>query len=435
MRRFAFTVAAVTGAVALTAGATAAFASGTDGPGTSGAATANAPGTGTPVVAWNEELQAVLKVPGLQPATVHPTRSYALLHLAIYDAVASVAHLGTPYVFEVVADPGARADAAAEQAAHDVLTGLYPTEQASFDTLLSSELASMPPSRGRAEGERVGHVTAELLLDLRAGDGSAAMSPAFTPPAAAPGAYQLTPPNFPAPVFTNWGSVTPFVLSHGDQFRPGPPPALTGAAWAQAINEVQALGQDTSTVRTADQTNEAKFWAPPIWTTWNEIADGQVTARHTNLEQTAKVLATLNVALADTSIGLYDAKYHYLFWRPITAIRAGTPGNPAVTANPTWNALATTAADPSYPGAHSTFSAAAAAVLTAAFGAHVNLTVTSDTPVGGPRHFGSFDAAATEAGLSRIFAGQHTRADHVAGAQLGHEVAHVALQAFGPLGR
>jgi len=169
MRKFAFTVAAATGALALTAGTTAAFASGTDKPGASTAATANAAGTGAPAVAWNEELQAVLKVPGLQPPTVHPTRSYALLHLGIYDAVASVTRRDTPYVFEVVAAPGARADAAAEQAAHDVLTGLYPTQQASFDTLLSSELASVPPTRGRAEGERVGHVTAAAARPERGG--------------------------------------------------------------------------------------------------------------------------------------------------------------------------------------------------------------------------------------------------------------------------
>ena len=434
MRKLAVVVAAVGGAVALAAGATATFASGGGGSGTDGGPSAHAPGTGAPVVAWNQELQAVLKLPGAQSATVHPTRSFAILHAAIYDAVVSVTHTDQPYLFQVAARPGARADVAAEQAAHDVLARLYPGQLAAVDGLLSRELMAVPPSSGKDEGVRVGHLSAELLVDLRTDDGSAVTPPAFAAGTATPGAYQLTPPHFPAPVFRRWGSVQPFVLDRADQFRPDPPAGLTTAAWATAINETEALGQDTSAARTPDQTNEAKFWAAPIWTTWNEVTDAQVIGRHTNLVQASKVFATLNLALADTTIALYDAKYHYLFWRPITAIRAGTAGNAAIAPNPTWNALATTAADPSYPGAHSSLSAAAAAVLTAAFGPKVGLTVTTDTPVGGPRIFSSFDAAATEAGLSRIFAGQHTRIDHEAGVALGDQVAQVVLRTLGGTG-
>ena len=232
-------------------------------------------------------------------------------------------------------------------------------------------------------------------------------------------------------MFTNWGSITPFVLSHADQFRPSAPPALASDAWAEAINEAQALGRDTSTTRTADETTAAKFWAPPIWNTWNEIAQGQATARHTDLEGTAKMFADLNLTVADTTIALYDAKYHYLFWRPITAIRAGTPANAAVVADPTWNALTNTAADPSYPGAHSSISQAAATVLSGFFGRDAGLTVRSDGLRGVTRQFSSFQAAATEAGLSRIFAGQHTRLDHEAGARLGASVAHFVLDDAG----
>lgn len=433
MKKIARTVAALTGAVTLAGGTTAAFASTNGGTPrrTDAASVADRVGSGSSVVAWNQELQSILKAPGVQPATVHPTRSYAVLHAAIYDAVVSITHADQPYVFEVTADRHARPDAAADQAAHDVLADLYPTQTPTLDTMLAGELAAIPTGPATDSGVRVGHLAATLMLGLRAGDGSAVTPPPFTVPPASPGAYQITPPNHPTPVFTNWGTVTPFVLDRGDQFRPPPPPALTSAAWAQAINEVQSLGRDTSTTRTADQTNAAKFWAPPIWTTWNEIADGQAIARNTNLEDTARMFAELNLALADTTIGLYDAKYHYLFWRPITAIRAGTPGNPAVTADPTWNALANTAADPSYPGAHSSISAAAATVLSAFFGDHVDLTVATDTPVGGPRHFSSFQAAATEAGLSRIFAGQHTRLDHQAGVTLGTDVAQTVLSSFG----
>jgi len=199
------------------------------------------------------------------------------------------------------------------------------------------------------------------------------------------------------------------------------------------------LGRDTSTTRTADETTAARFWAPPIWNTWNEIADSQAVARGTDLEDAAKMFANLNLALADTTIALYDAKYHYLFWRPVTAIRAGTPDNPAVAADPAWNALTTTAADPSYPGAHSSLSEAAATVLSAFFGPNVHLAVSSDGLPGVTRPFPSFQAAATEAGLSRIFAGQHTRLDHDAGLILGRRVAGFVLDnaegpAEGPIG-
>jgi hypothetical protein len=428
MNKIARTVVALTGAVTIAGGATAAFASTHDPtPVAEGVTIAQSPGSGSSVVAWNKELQSILKVPGAQPATVHPTRSYAILHAAVYDAVVSITHADPPYVFEVTADPAARPDAAADQAAHDVLASLYPKQRAAFDIMLKGELASLPLGPATDSGVRVGQVAAALMLGLRADDGSAVTPPPFISPPAWPGLYQITPPNHPAPVFTNWGSITPFVLDRGDQFRPPPPPALTSAAWAQAINEVQSLGRDASVTRTPDQTNAAKFWSPPIWTTWNEIADAQASARQTNLEETAKMFADLNLALADTTIGLYDAKYHYLVWRPITAIRAGTPDNLAVTADPNWNALANTAADPSYPGAHSSISAAAATVLSAFFGNHVDLTVTSDTPVGGPRHFSSFQAAASEAGLSRIWAGQHTRIDHQAGSTLGAQVAQTVL--------
>jgi hypothetical protein len=300
--------------------------------------------------------------------------------------------------------------------------------------MLAGELAAVPADKSTEEGIRVGRLVATLMLAARAGDGSAATPPPFVVPPAAPGNYQITPPNHPTPVFTNWGSVAPFGLNSGEQFRPAPPPALNSTAWAQAIGEVQSLGQDSSTTRTADETTAAKFWAPPIWNTWNEIADGQATTRRTDLEETAKMFASLDITLADTTIAFYDAKYHYLFWRPITAIRAGTPGNPAVTANPTWNALANTAPDPSYPGAHSSISQAAATVLSSFYGPNVDLTVTSDGLAGVSRHFSSFQAAADEAGLSRIFAGQHTRIDHQAGQTLGGDVARLVLANGGAFG-
>jgi membrane-associated phospholipid phosphatase len=391
------------------------------------------PGSGQSAVDWNRELITILGTPGAQPATVHPTRSFALLQAAEYDAVTSITHAAPPYLFSVPAPRGARPDAAADQAAHDVLTALYPSQKSGLDQMLASELAAIPNGQGKQQGIKVGATVARRLVALRSSDGSAVTPPPFVP-GTQPGQYRPTPPNFPAPAFTNWGTITPFVLDSGQQFRPPAPPPITGPGYATALNQVQSLGQDTSTARTADETTQAQFWgASPIWNVWNQIAQNLAVARHASLERTVTVFENLDLTLADDTIAMYDAKYHYLLWRPVTAIQLGnTIGNPGITGNPTWLPLAVTAADPSYPGAHATISEAAATVLSAFYGDHQQLTVTSDGDPGVTRTFGSFQAAANEATLSRLFAGQHTMIDLVAGQQLGRQVGNFVLGHLGP---
>jgi len=396
------------------------------------ASVAFAPGSGQSVVDWNHELITILGTPGAQPATVHPTRSFALLQAAEYDAVVSITQAAPPYLFSVPAPRGARPDAAADQAAHDVLAALYPAQKSGIDQMLAGQLAAIPDTPGKQQGIEVGASVARLLAALRSTDGSAVTPPPFVP-GTEPGDYRPTPPNFPAPVFTNWGTITPFVLDSGQQFRPPAPPPITGPAYARALNQVQSLGQDTSTTRTADETTQAQFWgASPIWNVWNQIAQKLAVARHASLQRTTTVFENLDLTLADATIAMYDAKYHYLVWRPVTAIQLGdTIGNPGITGDPTWLPLAVTAADPSYPGAHATISEAAATVLAAFYGDHQQLTVTSDGDPGVTRSFGSFQAAADEATLSRLFAGQHPMIDLVAGQHLGHHVAQFALTHLG----
>ena len=391
------------------------------------------PGSGQLVAGWNQELLKIEQTPGAQPSTVHPTRSFALLNTAVYDAVVSITHADSPYQFNVVAPVAARPDAAAAQAAHDVLLSLFPSFAPDLNQLLATDLAAIPDSGAKRSGTVVGSRTATIILALRANDGSKTAAPPFVA-GSQPGDYQLTPLNFAPAQFTGWGSVTPWVLQTGNQFRSPPPPALTSPEWALAINQVQSLGEDTSTTRTADETTIAKFWAPPIWNTWNEIADGQITARRADLEDASHVLTDLNLTFADSTIGFYDAKYTYRLWRPVTAIRAGTPGNPEVDAsNPNWLPEAgKTASDPSYPAAHSTISAAAATVLAAFFGRDHPFSTGSDGLAGVTRSFPSFQAAADEAGMSRIFAGQHTSIDVNAGDVLGQDIARYVLdQPFG----
>ena len=387
----------------------------------SGNAANGSSASGTIVIAWNKELLHIVQTPGTQPATVHPTRSYAILHAAIYDAVVSITRDAPAYLFSVPAPSSARADAAAAEAGHDVLVALYPKWKAALDQQLAFELATIPDGAGKQQGIQVGQTVAMRLLAMRASDGSAATPSPFVP-GNQPGNYQLTPPKFAAPVFTTWANVTPFVLNNAAQFRPGPPPAVTSQAYIQALNEVKSLGQNTSTTRTAEQTVIAKFWAGPIWNTWNEIAENAAQAHHTNLETTAHLFAVLNLSFADSTIAFYDAKYHYQLWRPVTSIRQS---------DPTWTPQAVTALDPSYPSAHGVISGDGAAVLSAFFGNQHQISVTSDVLRGVVRSFASYNDVATEAGLSRIYAGQHTRIEIEVGSGLGHAIAQFVLQRIG----
>ena len=380
------------------------------------------------VVQWNRTLLSLVQTPGAQPATIQPTRDFAIMGAAVYDAVDATDPDHPQYLLHLKARHGASPDAAAAQAAHDVLVALFPKASAQLDQQLAGNLGGLRPDQARADGVKVGAQAAAALLQIRAADGSAAPPPPYQSTGVA-GDYRPTPPGFAAPVFTHWAGVHPFVLPSGNQFRPPPPPALSSPAYATAINEVKSLGQDISTSRTAEQTTIGKFWAAPIQNYWNAITEQVAITHRDDIDTTARTFALLNLGLADATIALYDAKYTYRLWRPITAIRlAGTDGNPLTTPDPTWTPLATTPADPSYPGAHSTLSAAAATILAARYGNHVSFTVTSPTLPGVTRSFDSLTAAATEAGLSRIYAGLHTRLDHQAGLTLGDQIGRYTLR-------
>ena len=384
--------------------------------------------SGQPVIDWNRVLLSIVTTPGAQPATIQPTRNLAILHAAIYDAVNTIDRGHEPYLISVRAPRSASETAAADAAAHAVLLALYPAQQAALATDYTAELAQVPGGPAKDKGVQLGERVAADLLAIRAGDGSSVVPPPFLP-GVDPGDYQPPPPNFAPPVFTSWGQVTPFVLDRGDQFRPGPPPALTSDAYTAALNEVESLGSASSTTRTAEQTQIGTFWNPPIQNFWNQIAQTVATTRHSDLPTTARLFAALNLSLADSVIAFYDAKYTYRLWRPVTAVRlAGTDGNAETTGDPTWLPLAgNTAPDPSYPGAHSTISAAAADVLARFYGDNQAFSVTSPALPGVTRSFTSFSAAEAEAGLSRIYAGQHFRFDHIAGLTLGHRVAGFVL--------
>jgi hypothetical protein len=387
-----------------------------------------------PVLQWNRALLVIVRTPGAQPATIHPTRSFAIMHAAIYDAVNAIDRTHKSYFVNLSGVPqSASQDAAAAAAAHEVLVGLYPQFQAMLDAQLQQSLAQIPDGAHKADGIIIGQTVADGILALRSNDGSNA------PPIPyvfgnAPGDYQSTPPNFPQqPQFTHWSHVTPFALERADQFRPGPPPDLTSERYVTVFNQVKSLGIANSTAATADQALTGRFWNGAIQNYWNEITQTVAMERNLTTAQSARLFALLNLTFADGVIAFYDAKYVYNFWRPVTAIRAAdTDNNPETLADPNWLPQSTnTAPDPSYPGAHAVISAAGASVLISFFHSdHFDLTVTSEVLAGVTRSFTRLSAAEEEATLSRIFAGQHFRSDLTAGQRLGRNVADFVVDNF-----
>jgi membrane-associated phospholipid phosphatase len=353
------------------------------------------------------------------------------MHAAMFDAVNAIDGGHRPYLagLEEVSRAASQ-DAAGAAAAHEVLAQLYPARGATLDAQLQVSLARIEDGPDKTDGIDIGVMVADRLLSLRSDDGS------NVPPipyvfGTSPGAYQSTPPNFPAqPVFTHWPGVTPFVLKSASPFRPGPPPRLSGASYAAALNEVKTLGVRNSADSSADQALTGRFWNGAIQNYWNEIAQTAALAHNLTTPETARLFGLLNLTLADSVIAMYEAKYTYNLWRPVTAIRsADVDDNDDTLADPNWlPQVGNTPPDPSYPGAHAVVSGAAASVLISFFDTdRFDFDVTSEALAGVTRSFAAFSAAAQEAAASRIFAGVHSRVDEVAGQRLGEKVAHFVL--------
>ena len=367
-----------------------------------------------PVIEWNRTLLSIVRTPGMQPATMHSTRSFAIMHLAIEEAVNAIA--ARPDETEALQRTAAIA------AAHRTLSRLYPNAEPGLTQAYQSSLGAASKTTGFVEAIAIGRRNADRILRERANDGSNAAADPYLF-GAAPGDYQSTPPNFPKqPQLINWGAVLPFSLRGASQFRPGPPPSLSSALYSKALIEVQSLGSAMASTATPDQMLVGRFWNGAIQNYWNEIAQSASVARKLSTIETAHVFALLNVALADSAIAFYEAKYKYNFWRPVTAIRAADPAlTPGASPDPFWlPEVGNTAPDPSYPGAHAVVSAAAAEVLISAFGTDwMELDVTSEVVGGVTRHFDSLSEAAVEASRSRVYAGVHFSFDLVAGERLG----------------
>jgi hypothetical protein len=318
-------------------------------------------------------------------------------------------------------------EAAASAAAHRVLSALFPTNTPAFDALRASTLAGIKNSPQTRIGMAWGNKVASKILAARTADGSGAT--VTPPPALGPGDWIPTPPAMAPFLQPQWGSVTPFTMINTAQFRPPGPPAMNSAKYAAALNEVKALGAATNSVRTADQSEIARFWADGAGTEtpaghWNHIAQDVGASLGNTMEENARLFALMNLAMADAAICAWDAKFTYHNWRPVTAIRmADLDGNPDTAPDPTWSSFIGTPQFPDYVSGHSTFSGSAATVLAMFYGTdNIPFTTGSDFLPGVMRSFTGFSGAAMEAMLSRLYGGIHFRFANEVGLAAGLEI-------------
>jgi membrane-associated phospholipid phosphatase len=380
------------------------------------------PANGDVVTDWNNAALDAIRAGRTVPPIA--SRSLAILHVSIYDAVNGIARTYEPYLVQSAVQASASREAAASAAAHEVLVNLFPASAFSFDTLHAAILATIPDGTHKANGIVWGEFVANQILAARANDGSTAIVP--PPDGSGPGVWVPTPPAFLPYLLPQWGFVVPFGMSSSSQFRPPGPPSLDSQQYAADYNEVKELGAAVGSTRTEEQTQIALFWADGAGTEtppghWNSIAQTIAATQGNTLEQNARLFALLNIAMADAAICAWDAKYTFDFWRPVTAIRsADTDGNPATDPDITWMSFIVTPPFPDYVSGHSTFSAAAATVLPLFYGTQdLPFTSGSDFLPGVYRSFSTCLDAAEEAALSRIYGGIHFRSASEEGLQVG----------------
>jgi hypothetical protein len=377
------------------------------------------PAKGDVVTDWNNAALDAIRAGNTAPPIA--SRSLAILHASIYDAVNGITRSHEQYLVPSAVPSSASREAAASAAAHEALVNLFPARASNFDALHAAILAGIPNGPQKTAGIVWGEFVASQILAARANDGSNAIVP--PPGGSGPGVWIPTPPAFLPYLLPQWGFVVPFAMTSSSQFRPPGPPSLDSQQYAADLNETKELGEDVGSTRTADQTEIALFWADGVGTEtppghWNSIAQIVADTQGNTLEENARLFALLNIAMADAAICAWDAKYTFDFWRPVTAIAFAEP-------QLNWMPLLVTPPFPEYTSGHSTFSGAGATVLQLFYGTEdLPFTSGSDFLPGVFRSFSTPFDAAEEAGMSRIYGGIHFQSANVDGLQAGSNISN-----------
>ena len=350
----------------------------------------------------------------------------ASVQTAVFDATNAITKK-YPGSASLDAAPGASLDAAVAAVNRAVLVKFAPAAQASIERAYQTAIAAIPDGAAKSAGIDVGERAAAAVLAMRAGDLSP--PPDQYRPVTAAGTYVPTV----TPVGAPWPQRKPWLMSSPSQFRPGPPPALTSATWARDYNEIKAVGGRNSTTRTAEQTTIAKFWEathPPVY---HSLVRSVADRPGREVTQNARLLAAVAQAQDDAIIAVMDAKYNYMFWRPVTAIRNGDiDGNDATERDPSWTPLIDTPMHPEYPCAHCISAASIGALLKAELGnaAPGTLTSTNYLPGIAPRSWTSIDAVIIEVSNARIYDGVHYRTSTEVGTAMGRQIGELAATKF-----
>jgi hypothetical protein len=379
------------------------------------------------VTKWNAIMQQTVDVPSVEPFL--RLRSAAITQLAVFEAVNSIECNYTPYRNAVPAPRSASAEAAAVAAAHRALSVLHPQSAPSLDALRDASLESIPEGRARDSGIRVGVAAADAIIALRAHDGSDTEVP-YTP-GTEPGEWQPTPPDFFPAFRPGLGQVKPFALEHGAQFRIGPPPPLYSAMYARDYNEVKALGEINATRRSKYGTDIARYYeATEPGPIFNPAARQVSEAQERSLAENARIFALLNMAIFDAAVAVFDAKYFYNLWRPVTAIPAGNlDHNPRTEPVANWQPLVYTLPFPTYPSGHGSFAGAARRVLEALLGKEGHsITLTNASVPEIVLQYSSWKEIAQDIHDARVYGGVHFRFDQTAAARQGRRVGRYILR-------
>ena len=362
------------------------------------------------------------KAPGTPPAV----RVMAHVQVAVFEAVNAITGRYAPFIGKINAAPGASVDTAVAASTRTVLLKLMPTQQQAIDADYEAALKLVPDGQAKRDGIAVGEQAATACL-ARPDEGL--LVPDTYRPHAAAGVYVPTMP----PAVPNWGKRKPWVMTSGSQFRPGPPPALTSQIWVRDYNEIKAVGGKNSTQRTAEQTAIAKFWEATAPAVYWPVARSVAAAPGRDVTANARLFAIAAMAMDDALIAVFDAKYTYNFWRPVTAIRNGdVDGNDATERDPSWSPFIDTPMHPEYPCAHCIVSGSLGAVLQAEIGSGATpvLTATSPFAPGAPRTWKTIAEFVQEVAQARIYDGVHYRNSTEVGSAMGKQIGELAVKSF-----